>query len=97
MINEPCLVNQSQSIRDKNILSGEMITNIPKNILISSFSKIGNTLDEAACLHRHTSACTGTGVSGQAQVVSTEARAVPTSNFNRAWAGNKVDIYKNIR
>lgn len=53
-------------------------------------------LDETPCLNRHARACTGTGVSMKAQEVSGRARTVPAVNFNRAQAGNKVDIYKKL-
>jgi len=88
--------NQTQSIQDNNTLSRQIPTTTVKNTpFLTSFNK-HNNLDEPTCLYRHTRACIGTGVSKEAQDVSSKARTVPAINFYRARTGNKVDIYKKL-
>jgi hypothetical protein len=96
MIIDTCSFNQTQSTRDKDTLSGQMPANTIKNTSIFTSFRNENSIDETPCLIRHTRACTGTGVSKEAQEVSGKARAVPVINFYRARAGNKVDIYKKL-
>ena len=80
MIIETCSVNQSQSIRDKNILS-KMIINITKNTLILSLSKISNVLDEMMYLCRYRCTCRSTCVPIEVQSVLGAAHRVLLSLF----------------
>ena len=80
MIIETCSVNQSQSIRDKNILS-KMIINITKNTLILSLSKISNVLDEMMYLCRYRCTCRSTRVPIEVQSVLVAAHRVLLSLF----------------
>jgi hypothetical protein len=73
-------VNQSQSIRDKNILS-IMIINISKNTLILTLSKIGNALDEMMYLCRYRCTCKSTCVPIEVQIVLVAAHRVLLSLF----------------
>jgi hypothetical protein len=87
-------LNRSSSIQDKIILSGQMLTNTIKYTPILTTYKNDVALDEIACLYRHTRACTGTDVPMETQGVSARALTVPRINFERAYTGNKVHIYK---
>lgn len=82
MIIDTYSFNQSQSIRDQEILSRKMITDTSKNTLILTILRMSNALDEMMYLHRYSCTCRSTYVPVGVQNVLWEARYVLLNLFS---------------